>query len=128
MFMRKKQDNKPERDHPFRSKELYREYKTVTLMIGLYCRKIHGHKNTICENCQNLLEYAEKRIIKCPHYASKIPCSQCRTHCYGEPYRSDIRGVMRYAGPRMIIYHPVTAVFHMVSTFKCRRANRRGET
>jgi hypothetical protein len=32
--------------------------------------------------------------------------------------REKIRAVMRFSGPRMIFYHPVTAVRHLIETKK----------
>lgn len=39
-----------------------KEKQTINLMINIYCRKKHKHKNGLCEDCQELLEYAHKRL------------------------------------------------------------------
>ena len=109
---------------PFRSKNLAREYKTENAMIKLYCNKLH-HSEGICDECKDLLIYAEARIRKCPHYESKIPCKNCTVHCYIEPYKEKIRNVMRFSGPRMIIYHPILAFYHILSLFKEDRLKKR---
>jgi len=101
----------------FRSKDLAREYKTVKAMIELYCRKLHNSKG-LCDECSVLLIYTEAKIRKCPHYKSKIPCKNCTVHCYQEPYKEKIRKVMRFSGPRMIIYHPILAFYHLLAQFK----------
>ena len=109
----------------FRSKDLEREYKTVNAMIKLHCRKSH-HSNGLCDECKEILIYSEARIRKCPHYKSKIPCKNCTVHCYQEPYKEKIRKVMRFAGPRMIIYHPILAYYHLLSQFKVDQLKKRG--
>ncbi len=57
---------------------------------------------TVCNECKKLLLYAASKRILCP-YNPKPACKDCTTHCYGEPYRSKIREVMRYSGIRMIL-------------------------
>lgn len=42
-----------------------KEKQTINLMINIYCRKKHKHKNGLCEDCQELLEYAHKRLDFC---------------------------------------------------------------
>ena len=98
-----------------------REKKTVALMIKLYCRKKHGTKNELCPDCKALSEYAAMRSDKCPFMESKTFCSNCKAHCYKPEMREKIREVMRYSGPRMIMYHPVMAVRHVIESKKEKR-------
>lgn len=95
-----------------------REKETVSLMIALYCRKKHGTKAALCPECAQLREYAILRSDKCPFMETKTFCSNCRVHCYTPQMREKIREVMRYAGPRMILHHPVMAVSHVIETKK----------
>ena len=88
-----------------------REKRIVERMIRLYCRKLHGG-NSLCENCSKLLAYASLRLDKCPHGDKKPTCQKCTIHCYRKEEREQIRQIMRYAGPRMIIYHPFEAIRH----------------
>ena len=46
----------------------------------------------------------------------KTFCVNCRVHCYKPDMREKIRAVMRFSGPRMIFYHPVAAIRHVVET------------
>ncbi len=90
------------------------EEKTVGKMIALYCRKMHAPgESKLCEQCQNLLDYARKRIIKCPYGRQKPVCSRCKVHCYQQQKREEIRQVMRYAGPRMIYHSPLLALRYL---------------
>lgn len=97
------------------------EKRTVALMIRIYCRKNHGMTKTLCTECQALLDYAAQRSDKCPFMETKTFCSNCRVHCYKPEMRENIRKVMRFSGPRMIFYHPVMAIRHVVESKKEKR-------
>ncbi len=102
-------------------KKREREKKIVSLMIRLYCRKKHGVKNGLCPECKALAEYAAQRSDKCPFMESKTFCSNCKVHCYKPDMREKIREVMRFSGPRIILYHPVMAVRHVTQSKKEKR-------
>ena len=95
-----------------------REKKTVSFMIQLYCRKKHGCKDHLCPECAALDEYARMRSDKCPFMETKTFCNNCKVHCYKPEMREKIREVMRFSGPRMIFYHPVMAIRHVVESAK----------
>ncbi len=90
-----------------------REKHTVELMIRLYCRKAEESRE-LCEECRELLMYACKRLDACKFECDKPSCKKCPVHCYKPEMRERIRRVMRYAGPRMMLYHPVAAVRHLL--------------
>ncbi|MGN0165471.1 MAG: nitrous oxide-stimulated promoter family protein [Lachnospiraceae bacterium] len=98
-----------------------REKVIVSQMIALYCRKHHGSRRKLCPDCDRLNEYARLRSEKCPFMEKKTFCSNCRVHCYKPEMREKIQEVMRFSGPRMIFYHPVVAVRHLISTRKEKR-------
>jgi len=98
---------------------LEQERKTVEAMIRLYCRKLHGGKD-LCEQCSELLEYADARLSKCPFGEDKPKCSNCEIHCYKPEMRRRITEVMRFSGPRMMIYHPVMAFLHILHCLRSR--------
>ncbi|MBR5299595.1 MAG: nitrous oxide-stimulated promoter family protein [Bacteroidales bacterium] len=89
-----------------------REKRTVSLMIRIYCRKKEGNK-TLCSDCRVLEEYAHKRLSACKYGNLKTSCKKCPTHCYRKEMREKIREVMRFSGPRMILYHPIEAIRHI---------------
>jgi hypothetical protein len=94
-----------------------RERKTVEAMIGLYCQAQHGQydrSGRLCDECQALRDYARQRLEKCPFQAAKTTCAKCPIHCYKPERRAQIRTVMRYAGPRMLLRHPILALQHML--------------
>lgn len=98
-----------------------REKETVSLMIEIYCRKNHGTKQGLCPDCAALNDYARLRSDKCPFMDTKTFCSNCKVHCYKPEMREKIRAVMRFSGPRMIFYHPVMAIRHVIETKKEKR-------
>lgn len=89
-----------------------KEMRTVYEMIHLCCRKNHKDKE-LCSECLALYEYAKMRIEKCHFMETKTFCSQCKVHCYKKDKREQIRKVMRFSGPRMLVYHPIMAIRHL---------------
>ena len=94
------------------SRKLQHERRIVADMIALYCRKKHSTKE-LCDDCRTLAEYADRRTMACPKMAEKTFCSQCKSHCYRQDMRERIREVMRFAGPRIILHHPIAALRHL---------------
>lgn len=70
----------------------------VTRFIEVYCAEHHGGtKQALCDDCADLLSYAQTKLGKCP-YDPKPKCKECATHCYRPDYRERIREVMRFSG------------------------------
>lgn len=92
------------------------EERTVTEMIKIYCRG-HNHAargtDGLCPECRHLADYAAVKIKKCPRMDVKTFCSVCPIHCYGKAEREQIQETMRYAGPRMMLHHPIMTIHHM---------------
>lgn len=89
------------------------EKAVVEQMIRLYCQKSEGHAE-LCPNCQKLLEYAHSRLDRCRYGNDKPTCKKCPIHCYRPEMKERIRIVMRWSGPRMMLYHPLTAIRHLI--------------
>lgn len=100
------------------SQKREQEKKVVSLMINIYCRKKHHTKGVLCEECRKLDEYARFRSDKCPFMETKTFCSNCKVHCYKPEMREKIREVMRFSGPRMLFYHPIMAIKHVIESRK----------
>ena len=90
-----------------------KEKATVALMIKLYCRRYERNEH-LCQECTELLHYAEARLDRCKFGDDKPTCKKCPIHCYKPIMRERMRKVMRWAGPRMILYHPIEAIRHLV--------------
>lgn len=97
---------------------LQREVTTMAAMLRIYCHAHHRSAERdgqgLCPQCAGLLDYAQKRLAGCPFGADKPTCTNCQIHCYGPTQREQTRVVMRYAGPRMLLRHPVLAVAHLL--------------
>ena len=99
-----------------------REWRTLDAMIALACHARHRGPNrgqgdrrrVLCPACAELRAYAEQRLLRCPFGTEKPTCDNCQVHCYRPEMRERVRDVMRFAGPRMLLRHPVLAVLHLV--------------
>lgn len=90
------------------------EKKVVELMIRIYCRK--KEKNAaLCPDCEELLRYAHARLDRCPFGEKKSSCKKCTVHCYKPAMRERMRLVMRFSGPRMVLYAPWEALRHLLN-------------
>ena len=92
---------------------LDREKRTVFFMIQMYCKNLHGMQAELCAGCRRLRDYTLLRVERCVYGEGKPVCSSCRIHCYQPERRDEIRRVMRYSGPRMLLIHPVLAIEHL---------------
>jgi aerobic-type carbon monoxide dehydrogenase small subunit (CoxS/CutS family) len=90
------------------------DIETVEVMIRLYCRKKHRVEE-LCDDCSELLEYARARLSKCQFGDDKPVCRNCTVHCYNKAMRAKITAVMRFAGPRMLLHHPIQVLRHGMS-------------
>ena len=98
----------------FENARLERERKTVAAMISLYCRRHHAPPGEFCDECRELEAYTRLRLEKCPYGDTKPTCVNCPIHCYQPHRREEIRRVMAFSGPRMLLKHPILAVRHML--------------
>lgn len=98
------------------------EKRVVRKMIVIYCRERHGSSGQLCGECEKLYRYAEQRLEHCPFGEQKPTCGSCTVHCYKSDMRQQIREVMRMAGPRMLLLHPIDALRHF---YREHQRNRR---
>jgi hypothetical protein len=95
------------------SHRIDREQRTIEAMLHIYCRHHHAARGTLCGDCSRLLDYARRRLATCPFQEAKPACSHCEVHCYSNAMRAQVRTVMRFAGPRMLLRHPLLGLWHM---------------
>lgn len=109
-----------------------REQYVVNEMIHLYCRKRHkgfdSETGQLCYACQQLADYAKLRSEQCPFMEKKTFCSSSRVNCYRPEMREKIRQVMRYSGPRLILSHPILALWHVIYSMKEKRKQKEERT
>lgn len=103
------------------SRRIAREKRTVAAMIAIYCRRRHGSHRSLCPECAELRQYAFRRLDRCRFGDAKPTCAQCAIHCYKPEMREKIKQVMRFAGPRMLLRHPVLALLHQWDNWCHRR-------
>ena len=96
------------------------EKRVVRLMITMYCNDTHGTaKNTLCPECSELADYADRRVDACRRGEAKTFCSNCPTPCY--------KPAMRHSGPRMIFHCPVLAIKHLVMDMQEKKRMKKAE-
>ena len=78
------------------------------------CQVGHGGQG-LCGECRELLEYSLARLDHCKFGNAKTKCHKCPVHCYRPDMREKIRTVMRFSGPRMLLYHPLEALRYLFS-------------
>lgn len=97
---------------------LAREEKTFRNMADIYCRNHHGPVDRLCNRCEELVRYVIETVATCPYGDEKPVCGKCTTHCYDQSAREEVRKVMAFAGPRMLMLHPVLAIRHCMDAMK----------
>ena len=97
--------------------KIEQDKQTIRLMVGLYCRH-HLRERKIPKEYRELIDYAEKRLTHCRYGQTKPACKDCATHCYKPDMREKVREVMRWTGPRMIVYSPKAAFRHIWQRIK----------
>lgn len=100
------------------STRIDREKRMVTNMILLYCKDHHNSQGTLCKSCNDLKEYAFKRLISCPFEKNKPACSKCTNHCYNKIEKKKIKEVMKYAGPKMLRKFPKDTILYFYTKLK----------
>ena len=116
---------------------LQREWRTMQAMVEIHCRgRAHDRPvgTALCLECAGFLDYAARRLEKCPYGPAKPTCAKCPIHCYKPQPREHARQIMRYAGPRMMLRHPWLSLTHLADKLRRvehpmtrRRHRRRGE-
>jgi hypothetical protein len=91
-----------------------RELETLAAMIRMYCDHHHHRGERLCVECTELAKHACRRLERCVFGDAKPTCSNCVVHCYRADMRERVREVMRWAGPRMLLRHPVLAIRHLL--------------
>ena len=92
-----------------------RSLKTIETMVRMYCRGHHyPGRAPLCADCAELFEYATRRLERCVFGDAKPTCTNCTVHCYSAEKREQVRVIMQWAGPRMLLRHPVLAFLHVL--------------
>lgn len=83
---------------------------TMEAIGAIYCRGNHDAAargdDAMCAWCREAIEDTLERALACPH-GHKHNCEDCETHCQRGEAQQNIKVIMRYAAPRMVVRHPV---------------------
>ena len=93
----------------------------VKKMITLYCNSNHNTKDELCKSCSELNQYAFERLERCPFGEEKPTCGSCSIHCYKPDMKAQIKKVMRFSGPRMLLVSPIYTIRHFYTECKRKR-------
>jgi hypothetical protein len=105
---------------------LRREKLTLRKMAGIYCRGHHQTREELCPDCLKVLNYVLERVESCPFGEEKPVCSGCPVHCHKPAIRENLRQVMRYSGPRMLVRYPLLTLLHFLDSLGKKRASGKG--
>lgn len=89
----------------------------VEEMIRLYVRK-KLHLKEFPPEYEALRMYCLERLDSCRFGDEKPKCSDCKVHCYKPAMREKVKEVMRWAGSRMLFYHPIDTIKYLYFEFK----------
>ena len=88
-------------------------------MTEMYCSAHHRSSNAnVCEECRDFLDYVAVRLEKCPYGEDKPTCLDCPIHCYKPAQKAQGHKIMRYAGPRMLLRHPLLTIAHQLDSLR----------
>ena len=99
------------------SGKLLREYQTIAAMVEIFCKAHKHNANPVsdCQECQDFLVYAHTKLDRCPYGQDKPTCNKCPVHCYKPHVKAKAREIMVFAGPKMLLPHPIMAIRHLFS-------------
>ena len=97
---------------------LHREAVAIGYMIGIFCTARHKPVDKLCEECRQVLEHVKQAVDLCPYKEDKPVCGKCATNCYNPAIKQTLQLIMRYAGPRMMVHHPVLALRHCLDAMR----------
>lgn len=84
----------------------------ISEMIHLYVRR-KLHLRQMPPEYVALEAYCLARLDACKFADAKPKCVDCKVHCYEPAMRKRVKEVMRWAGPWMLLYHPVDTFKYM---------------
>jgi isoprenylcysteine carboxyl methyltransferase family protein len=105
------------------------EVRLVDAMIDVYAEASthnpQAHSEVI--DAAALKAYTQARIAQCRYRSQhKKPfCNVCPVHCYKPEMRRQIRAVMRYSGPRMLLRHPLLCLQHLIGTIRSKKRSKK---
>lgn len=72
----------------------------------------NGQTAQLCPACEQFLQYAIERRIRCPLEPAKPDCKHCPIHCYAPSQRALARQIMAWSGRRMLLRGRLDLLWH----------------
>ncbi len=97
------------------------EVEVIKLMTQIYCKGKHTDReknDELCQECQDFVNYAIKRLSCCPFGEEKPVCKKCKIHCFQKDWKAKAKEVMAYSGPRLIFKRPGLIFSHLLMSLK----------
>ncbi|MDO5028056.1 MAG: nitrous oxide-stimulated promoter family protein [Bacillota bacterium] len=88
------------------TKKIEKKKEILRLMVEIY-KKAHPDQ---AEDLLALETYAIDKMTNCPNKNKNIVCKSCTIHCYQKEQRQQIKKIMRFSGPRMLVLHPILTI------------------
>lgn len=85
-------------------------------MIAIYYKQFKD--DSYQKEQEEVLSYAMTRLSYCQFGEEKPTCKVCPVHCYKKNYKEKMKTIMRYSGPRMLMYHPIMSIEHFVKEWR----------
>lgn len=98
---------------------LREEAQTLRAMVGLYCGENTARREGPANAVPPAKRFSPMRSSAWPPVPTgpRSPvCAKCRIHCYRAGEKAFAREVMRHAGPRLLLAHPVLSLRHLVKS------------
>ena len=74
-------------------------------MVELHCKCGAGHEK-VCTSCEELVEYINEQIDRCPYGSEKCLCRSCQTSCFSEDMKMRFHQAIRGSNLRMMLVNP----------------------
>ena len=97
---------------------VHREAVAIGYMIVIFCTGRHQPVDKLCEECRQVLDHVKQAVELCLYKEDKPVCGKCATNCYNPAIKQKLQLIMRYAGPRMMVHHPVLALRHCLDALR----------
>lgn len=95
------------------------EEKIVNIMIDIYAKNFPESR----EACEELKNYAKKKLYKCKFGEKKTTCQNCKVHCYEKKFKEKMKEVMIFSSKKILFQHPILALQHLKKVIKEKREN-----
>ena len=102
-----------------------RERENLEMMMRLFCQEQH-HRDDLCTECQQLLDYSKAHLQNCKLGLKKPVCENHSFGCYAVGCRDQLQIVIGATRTRMFWKHPQISLRHWLDRFYHEHPTPRG--